>query len=181
MYIAAPLLLLAYGVIRLIDGRDGAHGPGPAWTTGHLLFLASLLIFGLIALDVRRRLNTVPGAVAAAATLVGLIAFVKTVVIDIVVGLRASDHEAMHAVREQYESGADRVVDPLSPLFPIGLAVLLVLLAVSRRVPWWSPVLAVCGFCSIVATLDLLPVAAMLLLVALVPLARERTPAAVTR
>jgi hypothetical protein len=33
--IAGPLLLLAYGVLRLIDGRDGDHGPG-FWGSSYL-------------------------------------------------------------------------------------------------------------------------------------------------
>src|SRR3712207_3367143 len=45
-FVAAPTLLFGYGVVRLVDGRDGAYGPGLAWTIGHLLFLAGLVMFG---------------------------------------------------------------------------------------------------------------------------------------
>ncbi|SFR29130.1 hypothetical protein SAMN04488564_11754 [Lentzea waywayandensis] len=35
-YIAAPLLVLTYGVLRIVDGLDGECGTGPVWTVGHL-------------------------------------------------------------------------------------------------------------------------------------------------
>ena len=40
-FIAAPLLVLAYGVIRILDGLDGSRGPGLAWTSGHIAFMAA--------------------------------------------------------------------------------------------------------------------------------------------
>ena len=47
--LAAPVLLLAYGLLRLIDGLDGIHGPGLAWTLGHLAFAAAMVLFGVLA------------------------------------------------------------------------------------------------------------------------------------
>ncbi|MFE9214799.1 hypothetical protein ACFYN3_00470 [Streptomyces lavendulae] len=41
-FVTAPLLILAYGVIRLTDPD---HGPGPVWTTGHLALTAAMLLF----------------------------------------------------------------------------------------------------------------------------------------
>ncbi|WP_404960233.1 hypothetical protein [Streptomyces sp. 147326] len=35
-FLAAPLCMLAYGIIRL---SDPDHGPGPAWTAGHIALL----------------------------------------------------------------------------------------------------------------------------------------------
>ena len=37
--LAAPILLLLYGLLRWVDGLDGEHGPGLAWDVGHTLFL----------------------------------------------------------------------------------------------------------------------------------------------
>ncbi|GAA3390761.1 hypothetical protein [Cryptosporangium minutisporangium] len=175
-YLLAPVLMLGYGLVRLLDGLDGSHGPGPAWTIGHLLFLAALVYFGLVALDLRRR---APGRIATAAlvaTLLGLVAFVRVVIVDLIVGFGAADRAEMNVRYDEYETVADTVLDPLAPLFPLGLLVLLILLAVARQAPWWSPVLTLGGFAAITAELDLLPVGALLLLGALYPASRRREP-----
>ncbi|NGY62307.1 hypothetical protein G7043_25620 [Lentzea sp. NEAU-D13] len=39
-HIAAPLLVLTCGVLRIGDDLDGERGHGPAWTVEHLAFLA---------------------------------------------------------------------------------------------------------------------------------------------
>ena len=69
--IGGPLFLLAYGLLRLVDGLDGSHGPGWAWNVGHAFFLVAFLMFGALVwklLDV--------SAVAAIAALAGSAAFV---------------------------------------------------------------------------------------------------------
>ena len=172
-YLLAPLLLFGYGVVRLLDGLDGTHGPGPAWTIGHLLFLASLVGFGLVALDLRQRLGTRLALVTLIGTLYGLFAFVHVVALDLAVGFGAADRAEMDLRYDRYRSIADSVLDPFSPLFPVGITVLLILLVVARRAPWWSPVLALAGFLAIVANLDLLPLAGLLLVGALLPVARS--------
>ncbi|MFC7646417.1 hypothetical protein ACFQX6_41970 [Streptosporangium lutulentum] len=53
-FIAAPLLVMAYGVIRILDGLDGSRGPGLAWTSGHLAFMAALILFVSTFLQMRR-------------------------------------------------------------------------------------------------------------------------------
>lgn len=172
-YLAPPVLLFGYGVTRLLDGLDGTHGPGPAWTLGHLLFLGALVGFGLMALDLTRRLRTVVARVVLAGTLYGLLAFVHVVVLDLVVGFHAADRAQMDQRYDDYRSIADSVLDPFSPLFPAGVTILLALLAASRRAPWWSPPLALAGFLTIVADLDLIPLAGLLLFGALLPVARR--------
>jgi ABC-type Na+ efflux pump permease subunit len=52
-YLGAPAFMFGYGVTRLIDGLDGSHGPGPAWTLGHLMFLVALLLYGVVAAGLR--------------------------------------------------------------------------------------------------------------------------------
>ena len=49
-----PFLLLCYGVLRLIDGMDGDHGPGVAWNLGHTFFLAAFLLLGAFVVELRR-------------------------------------------------------------------------------------------------------------------------------
>ncbi len=36
---------MVYGLVRLLHGLDGTHGPGLLWTAGHLAFLAALILF----------------------------------------------------------------------------------------------------------------------------------------
>src|SRR3954451_12006948 len=55
MAFAAPLFMLAYGVLRWIDGLDGHRKGGPAWDLGHLAFLASMATFALLAVALYRR------------------------------------------------------------------------------------------------------------------------------
>ncbi|GAA5194163.1 hypothetical protein GCM10023322_57920 [Rugosimonospora acidiphila] len=191
-YLGAPLLLLGYGVAHLIDGLDGSHGPGPAWTIGHLLFLASMLLFVAVLFAMRAAL---PGGRAArgiaagavAVGVVGLIAFIRGIAVDLIVGLRSADRPAMNRLYPHYDSfpgglpkGLTSALSTLGPVFlMIGLLTLSIQLAAlrPRRLRWWSPVLAAAGFAAISAELDLLPLGGLLLLLALAPLAR-RVPAA---
>ncbi|WP_051570823.1 hypothetical protein [Cryptosporangium arvum] len=168
-YLAPPFLLAAYGVVRLFDGLDGSHGPGPAWTIGHVLFLVALLGFGGVAVDLGRRLRTVPAFVAAGATLLGLAAFVHTVVVDLVVASGAADRAEMNL---RYRDHATPL-DPVAPLYPIGFTVLVLLLAIAARRAYWSPVLVLLGYLAIVVNLDLLPLAGLVILGASIPAARD--------
>lgn len=71
----APLLLAVYGLLRLVDGLDGDHGPGLAWNLGHTLFFVGFVLFGVVTFGLRA---LVPGTtlrgriVANAATAVSL-------------------------------------------------------------------------------------------------------------
>jgi hypothetical protein len=186
--LGAPLCILAYGVAHLIDGLDGSYGPGLAWTIGHLLFLAALLLligvlFVMRAALPRGRAAAVIGPVAVAVGTVGLLVFIRSVVIDLIVGLQAGDRPAMNRLYPHYDTfpgGLPRALtaafDMVGPICLIaGLLTLSVLLAVlpPRRLPWWSPVLAAAGFVAISVNLDLLPLFGVLLLLALAPLARR--------
>jgi hypothetical protein len=74
--VLAPILLLLYGVLRLIDGSDGEHGPGLAWNLGHSLFLIGFVLIGVLIVGLRRLVSDVTGQtrlVANAATVAGLI------------------------------------------------------------------------------------------------------------
>jgi hypothetical protein len=46
--LVAPTLLLLYGLLRLIDGLDGDHGPALAWNLGHTLFFIAFVLFGVL-------------------------------------------------------------------------------------------------------------------------------------
>jgi hypothetical protein len=189
-YFGAPILVIAYGSARWLDGLDGSKGPGPAWTVGHLFFLAALGLFGVAMVGLAALHRTVVARVSAVAGIVGAVAMARVVVVDIIVAWGAADRAEMEREYPRYDdfpglpSGFGDVLDRVGGvLFPLGLLVLLVLLAVRRRLPWWSPVAAVVGFVAILASLDLLPLAGALLLLALAPAARDtsRSPAAAPR
>jgi hypothetical protein len=183
--IAAPLLLIAYGIARALDGLDGSHGPGPAWTIGHLFFLAGILLFGVVLFDLRAALPRWRGfgTAALAVGLVGILAFVRTILVDLIVGFRSTDRPAMNALYPHYDSwpgglpsGLTGFLDNAGPsLFVVAMLVLTVLLATlrPRRLPWWSPVLVAIGFLAISFDLDLLTVGGFLVLLSLLPAARR--------
>lgn len=178
---AAPAFMLGYGVVRLIDGADGTHGPGPAWTIGHVLFLIGLSLFGVVVVGLRAMLSgarlrsRIVANLATAFGLVGLLSFVRVILIDIIVGLRAVDHDAMSALYDRYDNDPIALPSALYDVGPafffIGLVALLALqvAATPRRLPAWSPALVVLGFVVIQANLDLLPLGAALFLASLRP------------
>jgi hypothetical protein len=179
-FVVAPALTVVYGLVRLLDGTDGQFGPGFLWTLGHAAFLAALILFAFVLLAARRMAGG--GAVATAALgagLVGLACSIVQISIDIVVGLVADDKAAMRqmfgAVRD-VPGVAFAVYGPGPALFYLGLLALVVHLAVRRAVPVWAPVALLLGIGTAVTSLDLLPLAGLLILAALAPLVR-RTPA----
>jgi hypothetical protein len=176
-YLGGPLLVTAYGVARLIDGLDGSKGPGPAWIIGHLFFLAALAAFVVIMVDLRRKRPGRTALIACVAGVAGAVAMARVVVVDILVAWGAADRAEMERNYATYEFAGQDVLDEAGGvLFPLGFVVLLVLLAAGRRLPWWSPVVAVAGFATILLSLDLLPLAGALLLVALLPTGTSRSP-----
>jgi hypothetical protein len=186
--LGAPLFMLGYGIAHLIDGLDGSYGPGPAWTTGHLLFLVALLLlvgvlFAMRAALPRRRAAAVIAAGAVVVGVMGLLAFIRGVVIDVIVGLHAADRPAMNRLYPHYDTfpgGLPKALtsasDTLGPVcLIVGMLTLSILLTVlpPRRLPLWSPVLAAAGFVAISVDQDLLLLFGLLLLLALAPLARR--------
>jgi hypothetical protein len=191
-YVAAPACLLGYGILRLIDGLDGSHGPGPAWSAGHLLFLASMLLFAIVLYGLWQALPRyrAAGAVAVVAGVVGVLAFCRVILVDLIVGFESVDRAAMNRDYGRYDgfpgglpSGFTGALDNVGPpLLIVGLLTLTILLASlrPRRLRWWSPVAILAGFVAISASLDLLPLGGALLGVALLPMALSgRTGAAV--
>jgi len=178
--IAAPALTVVYGLLRLLDGLDGARGPGFLWTAAHLSFLAALILFVPVMLTARRMAGG--GAVAttfAVAGVIGVICAIAQISIDIVVGITAGDTAEMRQmfgeVRE-VPGVAFAVYGPGPALFYVGLLALIIHLAVVRAAPVWAPVLIFLGIGAALASLDLLPLAGLLILGSLTPLAR-RVPA----
>lgn len=160
----APVLLFIYGTLRLIDGWDGHHDrDGALWNIGHTCFFAAFVLLAVLAVHLYRTLRTrlAAGGLAAgglAAALFGAVCFLWVIVGDVF----ASFPEL---------PGPLQIAGPA--LFQVGTLILLVLLVVRRLVPVWSPVLVVAAFAVIGVSLDLIPVAAVLLFAGLMPLARE--------
>jgi hypothetical protein len=124
---------------------------------------------------------------AAVAGSVGLIVFVRGILIDLIVGTRGTNRADMNRIYPQYDRWPGNLpqslIDSLQnigpALFIVGLFTLTVLLATTRprRLPWWSPVLVATGFAAITINLNLLAVGGAVLLAALAPMRREPAPA----
>ncbi|MFI9596968.1 hypothetical protein [Nonomuraea sp. NPDC052265] len=182
-FVAAPLLVLSYGVIRIIDGFDGSRGPGLAWTTGHLAFLAALALFIVIFREMWQMLGR--NRIATTSLVVGLVGIVcasAQFVIDIVVGFMAADHDAMSPLFDQVQAipGVSLAVYQVGPmLFYIAQLALVVQLTARRQLKLWTPVLVMLDFAIPIIEKDLIPLGALCMLVSFWPLARRRVqPAA---
>lgn len=162
--LAAPALLLIYAVARFIDGRDRDHGPSAAWNVGHLAFLGAFLGFGLLTVALYRHLRrgTDPWLTAAgSASLVGVALFCWVILTDLIPSLDAR------------ASLPDPVMAVGPAVFIAGFVGLLLIAARrSNAVPVVTPGLSLLVFVLIAAELDLLAVAAGLLLMALWPVRR---------
>ncbi|GAA2901064.1 hypothetical protein [Nonomuraea rubra] len=179
-FIAAPLLTFAYGVIRILDGLDCSRGPGLAWTTGHLAFMAALVLFVQIFWQLRAMAgrDTV-STVSAVAGTAGIATLLAQFGIDIVVGFMAADHDGMSVLFDQVQSvpGVSPIVYDGGPfLFYLAQLALVLQLAVMRRVKAWMPALVLLDLALPFADKDLIPLGALCLLISFVPLAR-RAPA----
>ena len=163
--LAAPGFLLIYGLLRLIDGLDGDRGNGPAWDLGHLAFFVGIVLFAVLAVALRGferpavRWQRVLIDAATTAAVFGSGCFLWVITGDL------------------FESFSDAAplpgpLEPAGPLlFQVGLLVLVGRLVVLRRLPMWSPVAMVLGFVALAMSLDLLPLAALLVGASLLPLA----------
>ncbi|GAA2370781.1 hypothetical protein [Nonomuraea africana] len=176
-FIAAPLFVLAYGLLRLVDGLDGERGPGFAWTAGHLAFLAALALFVPIFLELRRMAGK--GALATTGVVlafVGIAAVGAQFVIDVVVGFLSADHAAMgeYFDRVQAIPGVEfAIYNGLPFLFYLAQAALIIQLAAQGKVKAWTPVLVVLDFALPIVDRDFIPLGAICLLISFLPLARQ--------
>jgi hypothetical protein len=168
--LGAPVLLFIYGTLRLIDGRDGHHDKdGVLWNVGHVCFFVAFSLLAVLTVHVYRALRPAHGTptrrtVALTATAAGM--FGAACFLWVIVG------DLFPAFPDLPD--ALQLAGPA--LYQVGMLTLLVLLVLARRVPVWSPVLVVAAFAAIGVNLDLIPLAAALLLVGLLPLGRSPGP-----
>jgi len=158
--------MFVYGVLRWVDGRDGQRKDDAAWDVGHIAFFIAIALFAVLAFQLRRLVHRewptrgVTADLATVATVIGAGCFLWVIAGD----LSTSFADA---------APLPDILQALGPmLFQVGLLVLLVLLLVGRRIPWWSPLLVVLGFAAVAVSLDLLTVSAILVGAGLTPLAR---------
>lgn len=174
-FITAPLLTLAYGVIRIIDGLDGERGPGIAWTVGHLAFIAALAMFVVTFLQMRKLAGrNLLATASAVAGIVGIASLVAQFTIDIVIGFMAADRAGMGVLFDQVQSipGVSAVVyDAVPFLFYVGQLAIVIQLAVMRRVKVWTPVLVLVDLALPMIDKDLIPLGAIFLLISFLPMA----------
>jgi hypothetical protein len=166
MAIVAPVLMLTYGVLRWIDGRDGDRHNGPAWDAGHVAFFVAMVLFAVLAVQMSRLVATVPATIAAGAVVAGVLCFLWVIIGDLFDGFPEL-------------AGPLETAGPV--LFGLGMVVLMAMLTAARRLPWWSPVLFLAGFLAIPVDLDLLPFASVAILIAFAPLAVARAEPAANR
>ncbi|MFD8145852.1 hypothetical protein [Streptomyces sp. NPDC059708] len=178
-FVAGPLCMVAYGVIRL---SDPGHGPGLAWTAGHLFLTAGVLLFGAVFLGLRRladpagRAGRVGAGVATWLGLAGSAAVVAQAVIDLAVGFRSADRAGMNRLFEEIQSRplVEPVVYSVGPLlFYVGLLWIVTQLAVRRRAGVWRPVAVLAGTAVMAVSLDLIPLGGLLFCAVLAPLGRD--------
>ncbi|WP_066371532.1 hypothetical protein [Herbidospora mongoliensis] len=167
-FIGAPLLTFAYGAIRLLS----EHGPGLAWTTGHLAFLVALGLYAVVLLHLDRHTHTGFTVLG----FLGLAAFAAQFLIDLVVGFMSADRTEMSDLFGQvYDVPGLEVVVQIAgpPLFYVALFAMLTHLAIKRLVPYWIPVAVLVASLLPVINLDLLPISAAIILVAFSMTVRE--------
>jgi hypothetical protein len=157
--LAAPALMLFYGVTRFFDGLDGDRGDSWLWDAGHVAFFFAIVLFAILGERLRRLHPGVLTTVAEAATVFGAACFLWVITGDL------------------FDSwpGLPSALELVGPaLFQLGLLTLLVRHAAARGIPAWSPLLVLLGFVAIPLSLDLLPLAAILIGAGLLPLAVGR-------
>ncbi|MFD3541405.1 hypothetical protein ACFWUQ_18175 [Streptomyces sp. NPDC058662] len=180
-FIAAPVLLIAYGCIRLF--AVGSRAPGWAWTTGHAAFLLGVVLFGVACTGLHRiaaadggpaRRRFARGGLVAG--LVGTGAAFTQAAVDLYVGLRAADKPEMRELFAQVQDipGVMPLVYTVGPLFLyVGLITLLA--SLTGRDALRSLLLVVVGTVAIGSDLDFLPVGGLCYLLAFAPLTRRVT------
>ncbi|MGW5849053.1 hypothetical protein ACWFQ8_14065 [Streptomyces sp. NPDC055254] len=178
-FIAAPVLLIAYGCVRLFV--EGSRAPGAGWTAGHTAFLLSVLFFAVACTGLHRiaaagggpaRRRVARGGLVAG--LVGSGAAFAQAAIDLYVGLRATDKAEMRELFAQVQDvpGVLPVVYTVGPVFLyVGLITLLA--ALTGRDARLSLPLVVVGTVAMASSLDFLPVGGLCYLLAFAPLVRR--------
>ncbi|CAM5374457.1 hypothetical protein GCM10010329_15040 [Streptomyces spiroverticillatus] len=174
-FVAGPVALGAYGVIRLLSERGT---PSAGWTAGHLAMLVGVLLFVPVMLHLRGLApegRRVPAVVALAVGLVGLFATAVQAVVDLAAGLLADDRAGMVEIFQRVKEvpGVEPVVyGVVPPLFFLGVIGLAALTALPVRTRAFMAGALALGTVLMALDLNFLALGGLCFLLALAPLAR---------
>ncbi|GAA1655630.1 hypothetical protein [Actinoplanes couchii] len=177
-FLAAPLAMTGYGITRIIGRLDDNYGPGADWQIAHAFGLAGMLLFIPVILTMRPLMRTAATPVTAI-TLTGLATTIVQFSADMILALAATDRTDLKTLQHQFADlpGVQLAVYDVGPmLFFLGIATIAALTAAAGNLPWWSPALMLTAVLLPVADLNLMPLTGLLILAALHPLTRTRTP-----
>ncbi|MBY8875570.1 hypothetical protein K7640_27445 [Micromonospora sp. PLK6-60] len=152
-------LALAVAPVGVLAGwtlmRLGAsHSTGVGWALAHSVWLISYALFGIVVVELYRRIRAQPSGgkvvavLTAAVAMAGISAIAGQMIVDLVVGLAAADRTHMHELFQRAFAvpGVQPVLYEVGPIFLIiGLAALFTHLAVMRRVSVRTAALALIG------------------------------------
>ncbi len=180
-FVAAPVLLIVYGSVRLLV--EGSREPGAAWTIGHFAFLFGVLLFGAACEGLRRTAAASGGPTrqgvaraGAVAGLVGATAAAAQAAIDLYAGFQAADKPEMKEIFAQVQ-GVPGVMPAVYTVGPVFLYLGMITLLATLRGPGAVRSLAifVLGTAAMATSLDLMPLGGLCYLLAFAPL-RRRVP-----
>ena len=132
--IGAPILILLYGLLRLIDVMKGNQSHGFNWNLGHVLFFIAFILFGGLTIELRKLVpgkskpSKITAYLAMMASLFGAACFLWGILGDLLTYLN----------NVVPVPAPLKFVGPL--LFQVGILGLLVMLVATRprRLPIWS-------------------------------------------
>jgi hypothetical protein len=160
---AAPLALFAYGILRWVDGLDSQSGSGPVAVVAGALLVVAVAGLAWLTAALASRAEHLPVAVPA-----GLLA---------AFGAGATGAVWLgHAVGLFDDTIPSALAAGGPVLVGIALAAVLGALTIEARMPVGSLALAGVAAAVLMLPFDLLPLGALLLLIALGPLTRQTTP-----
>ena len=169
--LTAPVLLFCYGTVRLLDPT---RSPGAVWTVSHLFYLAAFPALAVAATALHQLADRrgIAGIFVLASG-VGALSGIGQAVVDLLAGWGAADKAARGVAANHLREiipGSDFFYGVWPALAQVGIVGLLVLAAVARRVPWWCAPLALVAFLlPTLTSLDLIPVAAVAVVPAVLP------------
>lgn len=160
----APLLLWAHGILAWVDGLDNHRGSGVPWAASGLALVAAVTALTFLAAELGERTGRGPLAFASVVATAFGAGAVGATTLGRLLGVLTDELPAVLSV------GGPVLVG-------LGLAVMLARLVTLGRMPLGSALLAGLGAALVAAPLELLPLGALLLVVALAPLTRPSATA----
>ncbi|MGI5130646.1 hypothetical protein ACQEVB_27835 [Pseudonocardia sp. CA-107938] len=170
--LTAPVLLFCYGVVRLTDPTRSVSA---VWTVSHVFYLAAFPALALSAVALHRLVGdrSVLGRGLVALSVVGALSGVGQALVDLLAGWGAPDKAARALAANHLRDvipGSSFFYGFWPALAQVGIVGLLVLAARAGRVPWWCAPLALAAFLlPTLTSLDLIPVAAVAVVPAVLP------------